>query len=554
MAGFTTRNGQLSKTNNVSKALKNLSSLGMNYDDMVIRNSRAIGTTEAQMGYQQNPMGFDYNDMYDLFASLSLTDTNLKKSISYFDANYVEKRKDLQKFSLQDEISDILDIVSDESIVFDNSGHFAYFDFVGDIVDELYEECEETFNKLVIYFGFNDGVQAWNYYRKWLIEGYLAFEIIYNDTQQEIIGFKELDANSLIPSIDPESGKKIWIQYKDDFVKQRILFDSQIIYISYSQANTTQRISYLESLIRPFNLLRIMETTRIMWAVNNASYKTKFIIPVGGQSKTRAKQSISTLMNNYHEVVDFDFESGNLKTNGKPMMQFTKEIWLPSKDGESPEIETLGGDGPDISDTETLKYFSDKLKKASKIPFTRFDTEGSTVFEMDSTSTLREEIKFSKFIDRTRSVYKEILVKPLYQQMVLRHPELANDINFRNGVGIKFVKDNLFEELKEIDLNTKRAEYISTLKDTFVEQDEDMNDVPYFDLEYLIETLGGFSPDFLKGNEKAKERKKLKKEGYKDDDIEKILNGADKSNFKKESDGGDSEGGEEEDPLAGLGF
>lgn len=553
MSGFTTRNGQLSKTNSVSRLLKNLSSLGMNYDDMVIRNSRAIGVTEAEMGYVQNPMGFDYNDMYDMFASLSLTDTNLKKNISYFNANYIEKRKSLREFSLQDEISDILDIVADESIVYDDSGHFTYFDFIGDIADNLFEECEETYNKLLIYLGFNDGIQAWNYYRKWLIDGYLAFEIIYNDTQKEIIGFKELDPNSLMPAVDPESGKKIWIQYKDDLQKQRILFDSQIIYISYSQANTPQRISYVESLVRPFNLLRIMETTRIMWAVNNASYKTKFIIPVGGQSKTRAKQSISTLMNNYHEVVDFDFESGTLKTNGKPMMQFTKEIWLPSKDGESPEIETLGGDGPDISDTETLKYFSDKLKKASKIPFTRFDTEGGAVFEMDSTSTLREEIKFSKFIDRTRSIYRELLIKPLYQQMVLRHPELENDINFRNGISVKFIKDNLFEELKEMDLNTKRAEYISTLKDTFVEQDEEMNDIPYFDLDYLIESLGGFSPDFLKGNQKAKDRKKLQKEGYKDEDIEKILNGADKSKFKKSEENEDSDGADD-DPLAGLGI
>ena len=83
MAGFTTRFGVLSNENALSKALKNLSSLGMNYDDMVIRNSRAIGATEAELGYQQNPMGLLNDDMYSLFASLSLTDTTLKKNISF---------------------------------------------------------------------------------------------------------------------------------------------------------------------------------------------------------------------------------------------------------------------------------------------------------------------------------------------------------------------------------------------------------------------------------------------------------------------------------------
>lgn len=551
MAGFTTRFGVLSNENTLSKALKNLSSLGMNYDDMVIRNSRAIGATEAELGYQQNPMGFLNDDMYSLFASLSLTDTTLKKNISFFDRNYAKKRTELRNFATQDEIEDILDIIADESIVYDDSGSFSYFTYKGDLKEELLDECEEEYNKIMIYLGFNDGMQAWTYYRKWLIDGYLAFEIIYNDTQDEIIGFKELDPCSLMPAVDDKTNKKIWIQYKDDRVKQRVLYDSQIIYISYSQANSAQRASYVERLVRSFNLLRIMETTRVIWAVNNSSFKTKFIIPVGGQSKNRSKQSLATLMSNYHEVVDFDFESGTLKTNGKPMMQFSKEYWLPSKDGDNPEIETLGGDGPDISDTEALKYFSDKLKKASKIPFTRFDTEGSTVFEMDATSTLREEIKFSKFIDRLRAIYKEIWMKPLYIQICLKHPELATDFAFRNGIGCKYVKDNVFEELKEMELSTKRAEYISTIKDSYVEQDDEMNDVPYFDLEYLIEKQGGFTPAFLDGNKRVKERKKLEKEGYSSDDIEKILAGEDKSKFKPKKEEGESD---EEDPLAGLGI
>ncbi|WP_296865289.1 portal protein [uncultured Methanobrevibacter sp.] len=548
MAGFTTRFGVLSNNNSVSKYLKTLSNLGMNYDDMVIRNSRAIGVTEAELGYQQNPMGFLNDDMYSLFASLSLTDISLKKNISFFDKNYAKKREELRNFALQDEIEDILDIISDEAIVTDETGKFSYFKYSGELKDELLEECEEEYNKIMIYLGFTTEGGAWNYFRKWLIDGYLAFEIIYDNEQKEIIGFKELDPCSLMPAVEEKTNKKIWIQYKDDRVKERVLYDSQIIYISYSQTNSAQRVSYVERLIRSFNLLRIMETTRIIWAVNNSSFKTKFIIPVGGQSKNRSKQSLATLMNNYHEIVDFDFESGTLKTNGKPMMQFSKEYWLPSKDGDSPEIDTLGGDGPDISDVEALKYFSDKLKKASKIPFTRFDTDNGTVFEMDATSTLREEIKFSKFIDRLRAIYKEIWMKPLYIQMCLNHTELSSDFAFRNSIGCKYVKDNIFEELKEMELSTKRAEYISTIKDSYVEQDAEMNDIPYFDLDYLVEQKGGFSPEFLEGNKQAKERKKLKKEGYSDKDIEKILNGADKSQFKPNKE----DTSDEDDPLSGL--
>ena len=548
MAGFTDRRGPLSTGNPVRRILKDLSNLGMAYDDMIIRNSRAVGFTENQMGYSFNPMGSDSDDMYSAFAALSLTDTNLKKNIAFFDQDYVRKRDQLRTFAVQDEIEEILDVITDEAIVFDESNYMAYADFNGHIGESIEEEIADVYNNIYNYFGFNDSVSPWNYFRKWMIDGYLAFEIVYNDKQTEIIGFKELDPISLMPGIDSDDGKKVWVQYKGEGAKERTLWDSQIIYISYSQVNSPMRISYVERLIRSFNLLRIMEHSRIIWAVSNASFKTQFTIPVGGKSKTRAKQSLSTLMNSYREVVDFNFESGEIQTNGKPMMPFNKEYWLPSKDGETPEITTIGGDGPDLGDTESLKYFSDKLQLASKIPFSRFDREGGNTYDMEASGMLRDEIKFGRFISRLRSIWQEILVKPVYIQMCLNHPELKNDIAFKAGLGLNFIKDNVFEEMKEMELSTKRVDFIGNLKTQLSTMTAEMEEIPYFDLGFLIKRFGGFTRDDIKANARAKEREDLVKAGYKEEDIEKILLGANKKDFKpaKKDDG---MGG---DPLAGL--
>jgi hypothetical protein len=549
MAGFTERRGPLTGGNPVRKILKDLSNLGMAYDDMILRNSRAVGFTENQMGYTMNPMGSDADDIYSAFAALSLTDTSLKKNISIFDRDYEKKREQLRAYAVQDEVEEILDVITDEAIVFDESNYAAYAEFNGEISSSIEDEIGDVYNSIYTYFGFNDALSIWNYFRKWLVDGFLAFEIVYNDKQTEVIGFKELDPISLMPGVDPETGKKMWVQYKGGGVKERKLWDSQIIYLSYSQVNSPHRISYVERLIRSFNLLRIMEHTRIIWAVTNASFKTQFIIPVGGKSKTRAKQSLAQLMNSYREVVDFDFESGEIQTNGKPMMPFNKEYWLPSKDGESPEIQTVGGDGPDLGDTESLKYFSDKLKVASKIPFSRFDKEGASTYDIEASGMLRDEIKFSKFIDRLRSIFQEILIKPVYLQMCLNHPELKNDVSFKAGLGLKFVKDNVFEEIKEMELQSRRVDFIGNLKTQLSIMDENMTEVPYFDLGWLIKRYGGFTRDDLKANDRAKKKAELEAEGYKEEDIEKILLGASKKDFKPEKD----ENAVDEDPLAGLG-
>jgi hypothetical protein len=548
MAGFTQRKGSLTSGNPVRKIIKDLSNLGMAYDDMIIRNSRAVGFTENQMGYVANPMGSDADDIYSAFAALSLTDTSLKKNISIFDRDYTKKRDQLRAYAVQDEVEEILDVITDEAIVFDKSNYMAYAEFNGEISNSIEDELGDVYNNIYTYFGFNDALSIWNYFRKWLVDGFLAFEIVYNDKQTEIIGFKELDPVSLMPGVDSETGKKMWVQYKGGGPKERKLWDSQIIYISYTQVNSPQRISYVERLIRSFNLLRIMEHTRIIWAVTNSSFKTQFIIPVGGKSKTRAKQSLAQLMNSYREVVDFNFESGEIQTNGKPMMPFNKEYWLPSKDGESPEISTVGGDGPDLGDTESLKYFSDKLKVASKIPFSRFDRDGGSTYDIEASGMLRDEIKFSKFIDRLRSIFQEILIKPVYLQMCINHPELKNDISFKAGLGLNFVKDNVFEELKEMELQSRRVDFIGNLKTQLSTMDAEMTEIPYFDLGWLIKRYGGFTRDDLKANSRAKIRTELEDEGYDEEDIEKILLGAPKKDFKPEEDSGAIE----EDPLAGI--
>jgi hypothetical protein len=78
--------------------------------------------------------------------------------------------------------------------------------------------------------------------------------------------------------------------------------------------------------------------------------------------------------------------------------------------------------------------------------------------------------------------------------------------------------------------------------------DSEMNEIPFFDLGWLIKRYGGFTRDDLKANERAKERTTLKEDGYSDEDIDKILLGANKKDFKPEGGSTDIE----EDPLADL--
>ena len=569
MAGFTNNRTNTTNPNPVIRRLRQLSRFGMNYKDDVIRNVRSMDLSLDNKNLQNNPNNGQIGSVYDeniqvLFARMSSTDPSLGKGFfNLSEENYQKKKEQLRKFALQDEIEEILDIICDESIVFDGSNKFADVKLNYKVDQQILNEFTEEYNKLYNYFGFYDTVQATDYFRKWLIDGFLAFEIVYNSEQTEIIGFVELDPALLTPGIDPETNEKIWFVNQQmgiggQVTYDRVLYDSQIIYLSYAKADAVSRISYVERLIRSFNILRTMEATRIIWAVTNASYKTQYIIPVGSVQSPRGRQTLAQAMANYKELVDFDWDSGEIKTNGRPMLQFYKDIFMASEGGETPQIQNLGGDGPEISDTETLKYFRDKLRQASKIPFTRFEKEqGEGTYTMSAEGIAREEIRFSKFISRLRSIFQEILIKPLYLQMCLKHKEIMSDINYRVNLGLEYNKDSVFEQNKEIELLQKQSDFISSIMSSIVEQDEEGNEIPYFDFDFIVRKFFNMSDEDLKLNQRFKDEKKLKKEGYKPEDIAKILDGAPKDDFKpdekkkKESEEESGDGGGD-NPLSGL--
>ena len=569
MAGFTGNSRSYSNNPNpVTRVLRKLSSFGMNYKDDVIKNVRSVDLSLLQQNISNgNTNSTQIGTINDenvqvLFARMSSTDPSLGKG--YFgvaEESYQKKKEQIRKFALQDEIEEILDIICEESIVFDAGNKFANVKLNYKVDQNILDELNIEYNKLYNYFGFYDAIQASDYFRKWLIDGFLAFEIVYNEKQSEIIGFMEIDPATLTPGLDPQTNEKIWFVNQrmgagGQIMQDRILFDSQIIYISYSKSDMTSRISYVERLIRSFNILRTMEATRIIWAVTNASYKTQYIIPVGSVQSVRGRQTLAQAMNSYKEIVDFDWDSGEIHTNGRPMLQFYKDIFMASEGGETPQIQNIGNDGPEISDTETLKYFRDKLRQASKIPASRFEKEqGEGVFSLTADGIAREEIRFSKFITRLRSVFQEILIKPLYIQMCLKHPEIQTDMNFRVNMGLDYYKDSVFEQNKEIELLQKQADFISSIMSTMVERDSEGNETPYFDFDFIVRKYFGMSDEDLKLNQRYKDEKKLRDEGYKQEDIAKILDGAPKDEFKakkpkkKDDDEGDEGGG---GPLAGL--
>lgn len=519
------------KQNKISKILRLFSNYGMRYDEQVLKNMQAV---PANKDLQPK----DSLVMQNLYGMPNLDwKVKAEEDRPFSEKTLNEKRNILRKMAEQPEIEDILDIMCNECIVYDSNNTYVckpYIDngVLQDLNENALNEVRTAINSIfyTIYTLEDLKNNAWNLFRRFLVDGVLAFEIIYDNLAfpKNIIGIIELDPATLTKAYNGTT--LTWIQYQGVQGKERTLLDSQIIYIKYSDDGVSSRQSYLERLIRPFNIYRIIEQAQIIWTVTQSSFKTMFTIPVAGMNKAKGLQELSQQMSRYKEDISFNNDTGELKVNGKVNLPFNKEYWMPENDNGKPEIETLVDNGPQINDSEQLKYFLSKLYKMSKIPESRFDKEnGATWFGTDASQVLRDEINFGRFVERIRHTFSELIIKPMRIQLSLQIPDLKNDKRILDSISLDFITYNQFQELMEAEVDQKRMEHIQTMKDTFTSTDADGNEVPYFCDKFLIIKYMKMSDADLELNEKYKKEMKQSSESEESSSDEEDSNEEDDS-------------------------
>jgi len=460
-----------------SRILRNLSSWGMNYDDMIMRNQVGVGINE-------DPYSQQGNSMYDFFSKRAVASVLNRKSIPYLDRSYSDKRRILREYSIKDEIRDFVSSVCDEAIIYSDKDFCKPKNISTDYSQDIRDRYQEYFEKIYNRYGFSDSVSAWNLMKDFLIDGYVAMEIVWDDKKKNIIHFNRLRPETLVPAFEPSIGH-LWIQYPEDPQLRRIFLDSQLVFISYSTQNDYSETSYVEGLIKPYNQMKIIEQTKIMFNIINATVYQKFTIPVKGLSRQKAEEQIGQLISDYSEEVEWDDSLGTLQINGTKHLPYNKQIWFPEGDAGSPNMELISPQGHNLNEDEILKWFYNILKRASKIPVQRFegDNGGGNVFT-DAAEMTRDEAKFSNFVNRIRSNFRELLVKPLKLQMLVEFPELKDDEILLNQIDIDFISNQLFEEFKKLGNMSKKIELLSGYIGI-----QKADGTPYFHIDYLVDNV-----------------------------------------------------------------
>lgn len=491
------------------KNLLNLSALDIKWNSSLIKQIRTNDDFDAA---NDTGLGNVNRSMFagdDLFTRQYENLAGNNKFIAFYDQTYQMRRDFLRKFALQGEIDYVLDTIADEVIVNDEMHYFAYPNtkqlrtiLKPEHGKKIVDEINSAYRRIYHMFHFNESNDAWHYVKKFLVDGFLAFEIIYSDKKSnknfasDIIGFKELDPITLQPEIRINSNGqeyKVWVINKGDKQNERELLDTNIIYISWAKTNFVSHFSYCERLIRSFNMLRTLENSRIIWNIQNAQKRIKIVVPIGTESDQVAKTRLRQLEAYYKEDIVVDNMSGEITVNGQPKFSFAKTMVFPSKEGTTTEISEIGIEGHDMNSTEQLKWFWQRFMIESKLPKDRFNMifDGSEMSAIpDNSNMTREEYRFSLFINQIRDIFQEIVLKPTWLQFSLHNPSFAGNDVIKNALGLDFVEENIFKLGKENAVLQISSTIIQTLSGL-----NGSDGKPVFPMKYLCQKYLNINDD-----------------------------------------------------------
>ena len=228
--------------------------------------------------------------------------------------------------------------------------------------------------------------------------------------------------------------------------------------------NKNMVLSYLHKAIKPVNQLRMIEDAAVIYRIARAPERRIFKIDVGNLPKQKAEQYLRDVMAKYRNKLVYDAQTGEIRDD-RNYMSMLEDFWLPSREGgRGTDISTLPG-GQNLGEIADIEYFRSKLYRSLNVPASRL--EASQGFNLGrSTEITRDELKFTKFVQRLRKKFTELFNDILRTQLVLKKVIADEDWHVvRDTLQYNFLQDGHFAELKESEMLLERLRLADAMRD-----------------------------------------------------------------------------------------
>jgi len=386
-----------------------------------------------------------------------------------------------------------------------------------DISDKLKQKITDEFNIVLKLMHFN--TKGYDYFSNFIVDGRIGFHKIINpkNIKQGLISIKQFDSVALrkIRNVEREQDGTVK-HYTESYVYDETLLTKtarrlryqgkliqlpveSVVYTHFDKFDpeTGMLVGPLHNAMKHANNLSMLEDATVVYRYSRAPEKRVFYIDTGNLPPSKAESFVSRVMNRYKSKVIYDPVNGGIKDQ-KNLLTMYEDFWLPrSASGRGTEVTTLPG-GTAMSDMDEVNYFRRKVYQALNIPLSRLESESTISFGRMAEIT-RDELKFSKYVDRMRRRFSEVFIDLLGTQLKLKNivsesewEEINNDIRF------DYVQDSYVARKKEFESLLTRAEVMRDMEPLIGK---------YFSHEWIQKNIWFMSDDDIK-----QERHRIMKE------------------------------------------
>ena len=227
--------------------------------------------------------------------------------------------------------------------------------------------------------------------------------------------------------------------------------------------NSGRVVSYLHKAIKPVNQLRMIEDALVIYRISRAPERRIFYIDVGNLPKIKAEQYLKDVMNRYRNKLVYDATTGEIRDD-RNHMSMLEDFWLPRREGgRGTEITTLPG-GSNLGEIDDITYFQKKLYRSLNVPISRMESDAG--FSLGKTTEItRDELKFTKFVQRIRKKFSPLFTDILKTQLLLKGIIAEDDWQeIQEHIQYDFLADGHFAELKDAELLENRLNQLQTVE------------------------------------------------------------------------------------------
>lgn len=395
-------------------------------------------------------------------------------------------------------------------------------DHIDDLSDNVKDKIREEFSSVLNLMNYTR--DAFDLFRSFYIDGRLAYHKIIDPKRPKdgIIEIRQMDSAAVSKiveverTIDDETHTEIIKKTAEYFVYNKMysatggsnifhqtirINPDAVAYVHSGIYSPDRKLveGWLHKAIKPLNQLRMVEDSAVIYRVTRAPERRVFYIDVGRLPTSRAQQVVQQAMNDHRNYLQYNATTGEIMDN-KKHMHMLEDFFIPRREGSrGTEITTLEG-GQNLGEMDDVLYFQKNFLRSLNIPLSRIDPESG--FQLGRVAEIsRDEVKFSKFIDRILKRFSGIFDDLLGTQLVLKGIMRKDEWDsIKNNVFYDFLKDSYFQELKEMEVFRDRISLLESA-DNFVGK--------YFSKEQLFKDVLWYDDEKIKEVQKqiAKESK-----------------------------------------------